>query len=174
MFQTVLTWVHLLDKKYFWLFALLILLGECLFSFLIIQKVPYTEIDWIAYMEEVTGFLGGDTDYVNLKGQTGPLVYPAGFVYLYSLLYYATNLGENIRLAQYIFAGLYVFMIAILFLMYRKGSRFNSFVLTFYKKKKKMNFSCQLLDFQKNKENIFKKSFENCSFFLTQGRTERN
>ncbi len=33
-----------------------------------------TEIDWIAYMEEVAGFLGGDLDYANLKGQTGPLV----------------------------------------------------------------------------------------------------
>jgi hypothetical protein len=25
-------------------------------------------------MEEVAGFLGGDWDYANLKGQTGPLV----------------------------------------------------------------------------------------------------
>jgi len=35
---------------------------------------PDTEIDWIAYMEEVAGFLSGDWDYANLKGQTGPLV----------------------------------------------------------------------------------------------------
>ena len=38
---------------------------------------PDTEIDWIAYMEEVAGFLSGDWDYANLKGQTGPLVRPS-------------------------------------------------------------------------------------------------
>jgi alpha-1,3-mannosyltransferase len=34
-----------------------------------------TEIDWIAYMQEVTGVLGGELDYLNLKGDTGPLVW---------------------------------------------------------------------------------------------------
>ena len=33
-----------------------------------------TEIDWIAYMQEVGGFLSGDLDYTHLKGDTGPLV----------------------------------------------------------------------------------------------------
>jgi len=50
-----------------------------------------TEIDWIAYMQEVAGFLSGDWDYANLRGDTGPLVYPAGFVYIYSALYYITD-----------------------------------------------------------------------------------
>ena len=27
-----------------------------------------TEIDWIAYMQEVEGFLNGEMDYMNLKG----------------------------------------------------------------------------------------------------------
>ncbi|EFC49229.1 predicted protein [Naegleria gruberi] len=48
--------------------------------------ISYTEIDWIAYMEEVKGFLNGDWDYSHLHGQTGPLVYPALFVYIYSIL----------------------------------------------------------------------------------------
>jgi len=34
-----------------------------------------TEIDWKAYMQEVEGFLGGEHDYVKLRGDTGPLVY---------------------------------------------------------------------------------------------------
>ena len=34
-----------------------------------------TEIDWVAYMQEVEGFLNGTLDYTQLKGDTGPLVY---------------------------------------------------------------------------------------------------
>ncbi len=33
-----------------------------------------TEIDWVAYMQEVEGFLNGTYDYMELKGDTGPLV----------------------------------------------------------------------------------------------------
>jgi hypothetical protein len=33
-----------------------------------------TEIDWIAYMQEVEGFILGERDYTKLKGDTGPLV----------------------------------------------------------------------------------------------------
>ncbi|KAJ1485426.1 ALG3 protein-domain-containing protein [Baffinella frigidus] len=48
------------------------------------QEVPYTEIDWVAYMQEVGGVISGERDYSLLKGNTGPLVYPAGFVWFYS------------------------------------------------------------------------------------------
>jgi alpha-1,3-mannosyltransferase len=33
-----------------------------------------TEIDWIAYMQEVEGFLNGTFNYYELRGDTGPLV----------------------------------------------------------------------------------------------------
>ena len=33
-----------------------------------------TEIDWIAYMQEVEGVVNGTYDYTQLKGDTGPLV----------------------------------------------------------------------------------------------------
>ncbi|KAK9753081.1 ALG3 protein [Popillia japonica] len=49
-----------------------------------LYRIKYTEIDWIAYMQEVEGFLNGTLDYRHLKGDTGPLVYPAGFVYIYN------------------------------------------------------------------------------------------
>ena len=36
--------------------------------------VADTEIDWVAYMQEVEGVLNGTYDYAHLKGDTGPLV----------------------------------------------------------------------------------------------------
>eukprot|EP01083_Nonionella_stella_P008848 25604_1 len=89
--------------------AVILLLLDICANWIIIQRVQYTEIDWDAYMGEVgetSGFLSGVRDYVNMKGGTGPLVYPAGFVYIYAILYRITSSGANIRLAQFIFVGL--------------------------------------------------------------------
>lgn len=72
-------------------------------------------------MQEVEGYLNGDWNYAHLRGDTGPLVYPGGFVYIFSILYQITNSGENVRRAQYIFAGLYCLMIAIVFWIYYKA-----------------------------------------------------
>ena len=47
---------------------------EIALNILIIQKTKYTEIDWIAYMQEVEGVVNGTYDYYQLKGDTGPLV----------------------------------------------------------------------------------------------------
>jgi alpha-1,3-mannosyltransferase len=35
-------------------------------------------------MQEVSGYQRGERDYMNIRGDTGPLVYPAGFLYLFS------------------------------------------------------------------------------------------
>ena len=48
-------------------------------------NVTDTEIDWKAYMDECSGFLNGTTDYMLLKGDTGPLVYPAGYLMIHSV-----------------------------------------------------------------------------------------
>lgn len=91
-------------------------LAACIF---VIRRVPYTEIDWIAYMEEVSGVINdGELDYKLLRGGTGPLVYPAGFVYIYSLLYVATDHGANILLAQYLFAVLHTATQALVLYIY--------------------------------------------------------
>jgi hypothetical protein len=50
-----------------------------------------TEIDWEAYLEEVGGYQAGERDYSQLKGGTGPLVYPAGFVHLFDALQRVTH-----------------------------------------------------------------------------------
>jgi len=111
----------LVSRQYYWYHASFLIILEVLFNFVIIKKINYTEIDWIAYMQEVSGFLNGEFDYLKLKGDTGPLVYPAGFVYIFSLLYKITNNGENIRLAQYIFMGLYIATLVVILNIYKKS-----------------------------------------------------
>lgn len=52
--------------------------------------------------------------------------YPAGFVYFFMGLYHVTNKGNNIRLAQYIFAAFYMINLALVFNIYRKTKKVNS------------------------------------------------
>ncbi|KKY38257.1 putative dolichyl-p-man:man cpp-dolichyl mannosyltransferase [Diaporthe ampelina] len=88
---------------------------------LVIAKVAYTEIDWTAYMEQVQLFLDGERDYTKIEGGTGPLVYPAAHVYIYTGLYYLTNHGKDILLAQQLFAGLYLVNLAVVMSCYWKA-----------------------------------------------------
>ncbi|RHY32141.1 hypothetical protein DYB32_002823, partial [Aphanomyces invadans] len=83
--------------RYFHIIVAILLLAELVLGVLIIQKIPYTEIDWKAYMQQVTQFKNGERDYINIRGDTGPLVYPAGHVYIYAFLHWVTNNGEDIR-----------------------------------------------------------------------------
>ncbi|KAH8681188.1 glycosyltransferase family 58 protein [Xylariales sp. PMI_506] len=91
---------------------------DALLCALIIWKVPYTEIDWKAYMEQVTQYVAGERDYTVIKGGTGPLVYPAAHVYVYTGLYHLTNEGKDIFLAQQIFAVLYMVTLGVVMLCY--------------------------------------------------------
>ncbi|XP_023640551.1 dol-P-Man:Man(5)GlcNAc(2)-PP-Dol alpha-1,3-mannosyltransferase isoform X2 [Capsella rubella] len=79
-------------------FAVALIFADAILVALIIAYVPYTKIDWDAYMSQVSGFLGGERDYGNLKGDTGPLVYPAGFLYVYSAVQNLT--GGQVYSAQ--------------------------------------------------------------------------
>jgi hypothetical protein len=49
--------------------SLLLCLGEVALCSLIVWRVPYTEIDWKAYMSEVGGYLEGERDYTKLRGR---------------------------------------------------------------------------------------------------------
>ncbi|TMW55969.1 hypothetical protein Poli38472_008617 [Pythium oligandrum] len=104
--------------RYFPYLAAMLLLTEAVLGYIIIQRVPYTEIDWQAYMQQVSQFKAGERDYVKMYGGTGPLVYPAGFLYVFSVLHSITNGGENIRLAQYIFLGFYLITIGTMLAIY--------------------------------------------------------
>lgn len=63
------------------------------------------------------------------SGDTGPLVYPAGFVYIYTILYYVTQRGENIRIAQYIFVGIYLLQMFLVLKLYSKSRKVPPYVL---------------------------------------------
>ncbi|KAM5347928.1 hypothetical protein ACJ41O_007752 [Fusarium nematophilum] len=93
-------------------------LADAFLCSLIIWKIPYTEIDWVAYMEQVSQFVSGERDYTKIEGGTGPLVYPAAHVYTYTGLYYITDEGKNIFLAQQIFGVLYMATLALVMLCY--------------------------------------------------------
>jgi len=60
--------------------------------------------------------LQGERDYLKLKGDTGPLVYPAGFVHLFSWLKGVT--GGEIFQAQIIYSVLYIAHQAVVMLIY--------------------------------------------------------
>jgi alpha-1,3-mannosyltransferase len=115
--------------------TVMLLVVDAALTCIIVAKVPYTEIDWRAYMQEVEGVcdiknaanttrnaiahvcerkcvywqvIGGEYDYSKLRGDTGPLVYPGGFVWVYMGLREVTNDGKDIVLAQRIFVVIYL------------------------------------------------------------------
>lgn len=71
-------------------------------------------------MEQVRVYLKGARDYTLLEGPTGPCVYPAGHVYIYSALYQLTDEGANIARAQVIFAGVYLVTLGVVGAVYRQ------------------------------------------------------
>uniref|UniRef100_A0A670ZJC4 Dol-P-Man:Man(5)GlcNAc(2)-PP-Dol alpha-1,3-mannosyltransferase n=1 Tax=Pseudonaja textilis TaxID=8673 RepID=A0A670ZJC4_PSETE len=121
----------LFEPRFTPLVAACLCLAEVGVNLWVIQRVAYTEIDWKAYMDEVEGVVNGTLDYTQLKGDTGPLVYPAGFVYIFMGLYYATDRGTNIRLAQYFFATLYLATLLLVFRIYSRTNKVPPYVFFF-------------------------------------------
>ena len=73
-----------------------------------LTRVADTEIDWKTYMEQASVFIRGETDYTKIEGPTGPCVYPAMHVYIYSALHELTDAGKNILTGQKVFYGLFL------------------------------------------------------------------
>ncbi|KAE9400725.1 glycosyltransferase family 58 protein [Gymnopus androsaceus JB14] len=123
--------VHLLltDPKYFWLLAVLVVFGDAILSELIIRFISYTEIDWETYMIQVELYLKGERDYSKISGPTGPLVYPAGHVYIFRLLHDITDAGRNIRFAQHLYALLYVVSVSLTSAIYGKAGNIPNWLL---------------------------------------------
>lgn len=72
-------------------------------------------------MEQIALYIAGERDYVKIYGGTGPLVYPGGHVYIYRILYAITDEGRNIKLAQWLFAFLYLSTLLVVMLCYRQA-----------------------------------------------------
>ncbi|XP_040576939.1 lethal(2)neighbour of tid protein [Lepeophtheirus salmonis] len=102
---------------------------ELVLNVFIVERVPYTEIDWIAYMQESEGFLSGERNYTLIKGDTGPCVYPAGFLYLFSLLRSLTMGGKSIKTAQYMFIAAYIGLLATVFRLLVRSRKVPPYIL---------------------------------------------
>lgn len=115
--------------RYHW-YILLIL--KIVLSLAVIILVPYTEIDWMTYMNQVRLFLDGERDYLLIRGSTGPLVYPAGFLFIFSLLHMATEQGKNILQAQILYALLNIITFAIVSVLNGKADSYPSIRAVFF------------------------------------------
>lgn len=71
-------------------------------------------------MEQVDKFLNGTRDYEQIYGSTGPLVYPAGHLYIFTGLRFLTNDGANILAAQHIFLLIYTLNALLVILIYNE------------------------------------------------------
>ncbi|KAF2871735.1 Lethal(2)neighbour of Tid protein [Massariosphaeria phaeospora] len=103
-----------------WIYPLLLIADAALCG-IIIDRVPYTEIDWKTYMQQIEIYLKGENDYKNIVGSTGPLVYPGAHVLIYRILYMLTDQGRDIQTAQYIFALVYLLTLAVVIQCYREA-----------------------------------------------------
>ena len=109
-------------KKYSHLLPPLLLLADLCLCILIVLKVPYTEIDWASYMQQVKLWRGGEWDYRKLRGDTGPLVYPVWHLYLYTGLgWVAGGDGGDVRTAQWVFVGVYLVQLGVVMACYRRA-----------------------------------------------------
>lgn len=106
------------DPRHDVVFSVLIWLADLVLCWAIVLRVPYTEIDWTAYMQQIEQIVGGEYDYMMIKGDTGPLVYPAGHVWIYRALYYLTDNGSDIFRAQIVFLALYLVTLAVVLSIY--------------------------------------------------------
>lgn len=71
-------------------------------------------------MQQVSLYISGERDYSSIKGSTGPLVYPAAHVYIYTFLYHLTDEGRDILLGQILFAALYLATLIVVMACYRQ------------------------------------------------------
>lgn len=108
----------LFDPFYKRILGPLIVFFASIMTKVVITKVPYTEIDFKTYMQQVEVANGGELDYSLITGDTGPAVYPAGFIQVYQFVYWISAKGTNILAAQTLFSYLFTATIVMTMLTY--------------------------------------------------------
>ena len=96
--------------------TLALVVGEAALLCVVIQNVAYTEIDYATYVAQKDLVLAGERDYAQIRGPAGPLVYPAGHVWLYALI---DAVCGSVGRAQGLFALLYVLDVYVVARIYR-------------------------------------------------------
>ncbi|KAK6104874.1 ALG3 family protein [Brugia pahangi] len=129
MISSLITFLFHINPINFKLFAVFLWIFDAALCTLVIRKVPYTEIDWTTYMQQVSCYEQGIRNYSKIEGDTGPIVYPAGHIWFYLILSHITNHGQDIRTAQYIFGFLYLTSLLLVFRIYYMSHRLPPFVL---------------------------------------------
>ncbi|KAM5533260.1 hypothetical protein V8D89_013037 [Ganoderma adspersum] len=119
----------LTDPRCFGALATLVILGDAVLTQLIIRFVPYTEIDWETYMYQLELYLKGERDYALITGPTGPIVYPAGHVYIHRLLHSLTDSGRNLWKGQQIYGLLYIASLALTAAIYKQAGSVPNWIL---------------------------------------------
>jgi alpha-1,3-mannosyltransferase len=71
-------------------------------------------------MQQISLYISGERDYTLIKGSTGPLVYPAAHLYIYTFLFHITDGGRDILLGQALFAVLYLATLIVVIACYRQ------------------------------------------------------
>ncbi|ODV86405.1 glycosyltransferase family 58 protein [[Candida] arabinofermentans NRRL YB-2248] len=93
--------------------AMVILFVESLALKVIIGLVPYTEIDYESYMQQLAQIEAGEFDYEKISGNTGGIVYPGGYVYFYSWMRWLTEDLDDMNSGQIAFR--YLYMLTLIF-----------------------------------------------------------
>ncbi|KAG8896620.1 dolichyl-P-Man:Man(5)GlcNAc(2)-PP-dolichol alpha-1,3-mannosyltransferase, partial [Tulasnella sp. 417] len=123
----------LLDRRYFWALAGLALVADAVLTQLVIRFVGFTEIDYETYIEHITLFVKGERDYSQITGPSGPLVYPAGHVWIHWVLRHVTADQTTgailVRTAQQIYGALYLWTLLVSCQVYQQAGGMPNYVI---------------------------------------------
>lgn len=76
---------HSVGQFYFKHWSSILLSLEFLLNLYFLRHGPLHPIDYPTYLVQARQFRLGERDYANIYGPTGPLVYPAGHVIIFSI-----------------------------------------------------------------------------------------